>query len=104
MSKSSWEKGLANLVLDNSITFNLMLGLYVDNILELSFGFVNPCELKSTWNFKKNFDWMRFHYAIIHEYPLKDLENESFNSLVPFKEMESYIMGIHGWILGFEKD
>ncbi|KAI5667334.1 hypothetical protein M9H77_17187 [Catharanthus roseus] len=65
MSNSSWEKGLAHLVLDNLFTFNSILGLYVDNILKLSFGFANPCELKSSWNFKKNFDWMR-------------LEDESF--------------------------
>ncbi|KAI5667020.1 hypothetical protein M9H77_16873 [Catharanthus roseus] len=45
-----------------------------------------------------NFDWMRFHYVVIHESFLKALENESLNSHVPFKEMKSYIMGIHGLV------
>ncbi|KAI5674118.1 hypothetical protein M9H77_14482 [Catharanthus roseus] len=104
MSKSSWKKGLSNLVLDNLFVFNSPLGLYVDNILEPSFVFTSPCELKSSWNFKKNFDWMRFHYVVIHESLLKDLENESLNFHVPFKEIKSYMMGIHGWVLEFEKD
>ncbi|KAI5673951.1 hypothetical protein M9H77_14315 [Catharanthus roseus] len=104
MSKSSWEKGLVNLVLDNLFIFNSIIGLYVDNILELSFDLTSPCELKSSRNFKNNFDWMRFHYIVIHEFLLKDLEDESLNSHVPFKEMKSYIMRIHGWVLGFKKD
>ncbi|KAI5648413.1 hypothetical protein M9H77_34418 [Catharanthus roseus] len=93
MSKSTWKKGLSNLVLDNLFIFNSILGLYVDNILKISLGFTSPCELK-----------MRFHYVAIHESLLKDLENESLNFHVPFKEMKSYIMGIHGWVFGFEKD
>ncbi|KAI5681954.1 hypothetical protein M9H77_03182 [Catharanthus roseus] len=56
MSKSSWKKDLSNFVLDNLYIFNSILGLYVDNILELSFGFASPCELKSSWSFKKDFD------------------------------------------------
>ncbi|KAI5663358.1 hypothetical protein M9H77_22681 [Catharanthus roseus] len=103
LSKSSWKKGLSNLVLDNLFIFNSILGLYVDNILELSFGFASSCELKNSWNFKKNFDWMRFHHVVMHESLLKDLENESLYYHVPLKEMKSYIMGIHGWVLGFEK-
>ncbi|KAI5663894.1 hypothetical protein M9H77_23217 [Catharanthus roseus] len=103
-SKSSRKKGLSNFFLDNLFIFNSILGLYVDNILELSFGFAIPCELKTSWNFKKNFDWMRFHYVVIHESPLKGLENGSLNSHVPFKEMKSYIMVIHGWVLGFENN
>ncbi|KAI5672705.1 hypothetical protein M9H77_13069 [Catharanthus roseus] len=82
MSKSSRKKGLSNLVLENLFIFNSILGLF---------------------NFKKNFDWMRFHYVFIHESLLKDLENKSLYSHVPLKEMKSYIMGIHGWVLGFEK-
>ncbi|KAI5664022.1 hypothetical protein M9H77_23345 [Catharanthus roseus] len=104
MSKSSWEKGLANSVLFNLFTFISICGLYVGNILELSFAIASPCELKSSWNFKGNFDWIRFHYVVTHEFLLRDLENESLNSHVPFNKMKSYIMGIHGWVLGFEKD
>ncbi|KAI5663240.1 hypothetical protein M9H77_22563 [Catharanthus roseus] len=39
------------------------LGLYVDNTFELSLGFPSPCELKVSWNFKENFDWMRRSFA-----------------------------------------
>ncbi|KAI5676599.1 hypothetical protein M9H77_07549 [Catharanthus roseus] len=102
--KSSWKKGLSNLVLDSFFIFNSTLGLYVDNILELSFDFASHCELKSSSYFKNNFDWMRFHYVAIHESLLKDLENGSLSSHVLFKETKDYTMGIHGWVLGFEKD
>ncbi|KAI5676980.1 hypothetical protein M9H77_07930 [Catharanthus roseus] len=105
MTKSLWKKGLSNLVLGNLLfVFKSPLGLYVDNILEFSFVFASPSELKSSWNFKKNFDWMRFHYIVIHESLLKDWENESLNSHVRFKEIKSYMMAIHRWVFGFEKD
>ncbi|KAI5667395.1 hypothetical protein M9H77_17248 [Catharanthus roseus] len=104
MSKSSWKKSTSNFFLDNLFIFNSIFDFYVDNILELSFAFASPCEMKSSWNFKKNFDRMRFHYVVIHESLLKDLVNESSNSHVSFKEMKSYMMRIHGWVLRIEKD
>ncbi|KAI5652460.1 hypothetical protein M9H77_29647 [Catharanthus roseus] len=103
MSKSSLKKGLSNWVLDNLSIFKSILGLYVDSILELYFGFARPCELKSSWNSKKNFDLMRFNYFLIHDSFLKYLENKILNFHVPFKA-KCNILGIHGWVLGFEND